>query len=192
MRRLKLHASATIQLPPEDLDRLLTSFRIKSLKAGDFLVKEGDVCREVAFVERGLMRVFSNRKGREITYLIVTEGGFSTSLSSFISQSPSEEAVQAQEDSLLYCLSRTELLQLYDAHPVMEKAARIFFEQLSADLMRRMLVMLSETAEERYERLLKEQPHLLQRIPLHQLASFLGLAPQSLSRIRKNLADFRS
>ena len=149
-------------------------------------MEAGQVCPELLILEEGLLRIFTTKSEVEFTYTFAGEGSFVTALSSFISGNPSHESIQFLEDSSCYVVTREQLLNLYQKFPEVEKFGREFFERLCAELIDRLIVMLSESAEERYERILKESPQLVERVPQKLLARFLGITPQSLSRIRKH------
>jgi CRP-like cAMP-binding protein len=161
-----------------------------TLAKNDFLVREGEICHHVLILTKGLMRGFMH-KGEdlaEVTYFFAEEGRFVTSLASFVNQTPSLENLQALEDCEAYAITREDLLDLYAQVPAIECYGRQFFEKLCAELLHRLATSTSETALERYERLLTENPSVAIRVPQYQLASYLGIAPQSLSRLRAERA----
>jgi CRP-like cAMP-binding protein len=161
-----------------------------TLTKNDFLVREGEICKHVLILTKGLMRGFLHKgeEKEEVTYFFAEEGSFVTSLSSFVNQVPSQENLQALEDCEAYAISRQGLLELYAEVPAIESYGRQFFEKLCAELLHRLAFAISETAADRYERLLREKPSVAQRVPQYQLASYLGIAPQSLSRLRAERA----
>ncbi|SIT90527.1 Crp/Fnr family transcriptional regulator [Pontibacter indicus] len=152
-----------------------------------FLVREGTVCNKLYFLERGCLRGYYNLDGKEVTYWFGFEHNFITSFYSFISRKPGIENIQVLEDSTLWGISSEALHQLFDAHHDLERLVRIINEQYYIRLEERLMAMQFKTARERYEQLLGTSPHILQRIPLGQIASYLGISQETLSRIRSQV-----
>jgi CRP-like cAMP-binding protein len=171
---------------PQHIERIAELAQPIQLEKGQYLVQRGEVCERVILLKKGLMRGFIQRgpDDAEVTFIFAAEGAFVTALASFVNRTPTEETLQALENCEGYALTRDNLLTLYEALPATERYGRIFFERLCAELLHRLSFLISETALERYERLERENPTVLQRAPQHMIASYLGVAPQSLSRLR--------
>ncbi|QNF33298.1 Crp/Fnr family transcriptional regulator [Adhaeribacter swui] len=152
-----------------------------------FLIQEGMVCHNLYFLEQGCLRGYYNLDGKEITYWFGFENNFITSFYSFISRKPGVENIQILEDATLWGISYQALNQLFDFYPDLERLVRIINEQYYIRLEERLMGMQFKTARERYEQLLETAPHILQRVSLGQIASYLGISQETLSRIRSQV-----
>lgn len=170
-----------------ELEDILSYFEPVTYQKGDFLVKAGQVCDKVAFVETGLLRTWYEVDGIEVTHWISDAGYFDTSLSSFSFQTPSRWNIQAISTCQIFtldCKSHQQLLKKYLPWMKFESQLLIYSYLGLED---RMFSQLHQTAEERYEKLLSTRRHLVQQAPLQYLASMLGMKPETLSRLRKKL-----
>jgi CRP-like cAMP-binding protein len=169
-----------------DWQQIARCLELRPVKAGALLVEAGRVCRHVYFLESGLLRYYIWKDGTDITKFFTEAPYLFTSQRSFAEQRPATESVEAVEDSVVWQLSYT------DAFGLLELPAwATFVRRLTQQVQQYTEVILeelqTETAESRYQKLLRERPQLVQRVPLRHLASYLGIAPQSLSRIRRKL-----
>lgn len=165
------------------LDNLIT-FRM--LKKGEFLLTENQVCNEIVFIKKGILRsFFLNHKGDEITNCFAFENEFMASFASFITQEKAEENVQALVDTELQVLDRKALEKLYQASINWQETGRKLTEMEFVNLQKRMVSFQKLSGAQRYEELYKNHQKYLQLIPLQYLASYLGVTPRHLSRIRK-------
>lgn len=176
-----------IAIDDDTLHDVLLYFKPVQLAKGDYLVKAGQVCTQVAFVNEGLLRTWHEVNDTEITHWISDEGFFDTSLSSFSYKTPSRWNLQAITDCELLVLDCDDHRTLLQKHTIW----RIFESQLLINsylgLEERMFSQLHHTAEERYEKLLTDRRQLVLRAPLQYLASMLGMKPETLSRLRKKI-----
>jgi len=158
-----------------------------NLKPGEFLAEQGRVCRNIAFIEKGLLRLYYLHDGKEVTNCFCRENTISTSYQSLVSQQESEIAVQAVEETKLIALSYDSLLKLYEKDLFWQQVARLAVENemFATESHNRFLRNLSAT--DRYLQILKNEEELLQRVPLNYLATYLQIAPETLSRIRKKI-----
>lgn len=150
----------------------------------DFLVTEGKTCRYLYFLQQGALRGFYNLDGKEITHWFAFEEDFVTSFHSFITQQPAVENLQALEASILYRLSKDKLNTLLNEHHEIERLVRIAYEKYYIRLEERFVNAHFKTATERYQDLLQQTPHILERVPLGFIASYLGISQETLSRVR--------
>lgn len=165
------------------LDNLIT---FRKLKKGEFLQKENQVCNEVVFVEKGILRsFFVNHKGDEITNCFAFENEFMASFASFITEEKAEENIQALTDTEVQVLSRKGLEKLYQSGYNWQETGRKLTEIEFVNLNKRMISFQKLSSTQRYEELYKNHQKYLQLIPLQYLASYLGITPRHLSRIRK-------
>lgn len=173
-------------LPPASIDKIAEKSERVEMKKGTVLVEADKVCRNVFFVAEGIVRAFCYAKGRDITFWIGEEGTVALSMQSYINGKPGYESIVTIEDCILYKISVDDLHELYRNDIHIANWGRIFAEKEILRAEEALIPQLFTTGSERYEQLLREKPHLLNRIPLENLASYLGVTPVSLSRIRGN------
>jgi CRP-like cAMP-binding protein len=157
------------------------------LSKNEFLLTEGKICRHLYFMEQGALRGFYNLDGKEITYWFAFEGDFVTSFHSFTTQQPAVENIQLLEGSVLWAISKETLMDLFNRFHEIERLVRIAYERYYVRLEERFVNAQFRTAAERYEQLIQQTPHIIDRIPLGQIASYLGISQETLSRIRSRL-----
>ena len=179
-------------LTPEELDtmeRLLVPMRYSK---GDIILKEGDTCKYIYFISKGLVRQFYFKNGREVTEYLTYENNIVMCIESLFKQQPTRLQIEALETTILYGLPRVELEQASVKNVNIEILYRKILEesliisQIHADLVR------FETAQERYRRLMQLQPELFLRAPLVYIASYLQMTPETLSRVRASAVDARN
>lgn len=160
----------------------------KFVKKRRSLLDDGDVSRYIYFVEKGALRSFTvDREGVEHVIQLALEEHWVADLSSFITQKPGNVRIEVIEDSEVWQLPYHELELLYEHVPALERYFRQLFQRAYVGLQQRLNLSVSHNAEERYRLLLQDSPEVAARIPLIYIASFLGITPESLSRIRKQL-----
>ena len=163
-------------------------FRPQTLRPGDYWLQEGQVCRQVAFIQEGLLRYTLNRDGDELTYSFGKENDFASSYESFLSQSAAVCSIQAIEPTLLQCISFDDLQQLYRDVREGERFGRLAIEQVFLQTIHQLTDLYTNTPEDRYLHFLRHFRSIEQRVPQYYVASYVGVKPQSLSRIRRRLA----
>lgn len=151
------------------------------------LVNHKERCRNLFFIKKGLVRGYYYDGGKEITNWFAQQEEFATSFYSFITNEPSSESIEALEDCELIQISHTDLQDLYKKFPETERIGRIITENYYIKLEERFLNIQFRTAKERYQNLLSKNPGLLQRASLGQIATYLGITQETLSRIRAEL-----
>jgi len=161
----------------------------KEFKAKTLIIKEGSIAHNLYFIESGLLRTYHLLDGKEINTYFACDKQFISTFSSFISQTASFEILEAIEDSNVYELSYHTLAELYTESSKFEKLGRILAEKNYLCVLDRTLTMQTKTAKEKYLEFIKNyDKKIIQRVPQHQIASFLGIAPESLSRVRKEIS----
>ncbi|WP_046246453.1 Crp/Fnr family transcriptional regulator [Hymenobacter terrenus] len=173
-----------IPLTDDDFAAFAVVLQPVQLRKKELLLREGEVCRSVAYVERGCLRYFYNVAGEEHTGQFFFEGDWYTDYDSFLDQKPSAQYIQALEPTQAWLLSRPDLYRLYEERPVFERFGRLMAEQAYRGSKARGAAFLNQTPTERYEQLVRNRPQLVQRVSQRLLASYLGIKPESLSRIR--------
>jgi CRP-like cAMP-binding protein len=165
------------------LDDLIT---FRTLKKGEVLLTENQVCNEIVFIEKGILRsFFVNHKGDEITNCFAFENEFMASFASFITEEKAEENIQALTDTELQILDRKALEKLYQSGFNWQETGRKLTELEFVNLHKRMISFQKLSGVQRYEELRQNHQKYIQLIPLQYLASYLGITPRHLSRIRK-------
>lgn len=162
----------------------------REYKKGDFIIKEGEIEQYLSFQIKGITRMFILKPdGTEISVGFCFENDFSSAYTSFIFQSPSNIYIQCIQECTLLSISKNDLEYAYSVSQTGERLGRINAELFSVFLIERNISLLSESAEERYLKLLENHPQMMQLIPLKYIASYLGVTAESLSRIRKKITQ---
>ena len=164
-------------------------FSEKILKKGEFWVKKGELKSDVLFVNKGMLRSYFLKNEVEKTFDLTIENQIVTFTESYSYGLPSSDFIQAVEDTYLSIISRESLDNLFAQSAKWERLGRLIYEAYTIGQEIRLRSFIAETAQERYEQLYKNQPQLIQRTPQIYLANFLGITPQSLSRLRRNIVN---
>ncbi len=174
-----------INLDPKEIDCIKLLWKEKSIKKGDLFLAEGQICKQVGFIVSGLMRYYINHDGEDKTYAFARENNFICNNESFIPQTPSTKIIQALEDCEILQISYEDLQLFYKSVKQAERFGRLVIEQVFIQTLQDLSSFYTDTPKLRYEKFIKEHPDLQQRISQYHIASFVGVKPQSLSRIRK-------
>jgi len=159
----------------------------RELPKGTLLLEQGKTCKHLNFLESGFARAFYYQNGKEITSWFAFENDIVASMYSFTAQKPSFESIEIVETSVLHSLTYDQLQQLYQKYPEFNLIGRLLTEKYFIELEERILSLQIQSAKERYQKILKNQPELLQRASLGHIASYLGISQETLSRIRANI-----
>lgn len=183
------YLSSNVTTSPELLQGLLQQFKVKQVTKGSYLLKEGDKCRHVFYVEKGLLRQYTiDVKGKEHIIQFAPERWFISDRESTYFDEPSSYFIQALEDSKVVFLDEEAFMKLMHSSEKFITFNNRLLHNHIRQLQRRINGLLSATAEERYLDFIELYPDILLRVPQSMVASYLGIAPESLSRIRKQLA----
>lgn len=173
-------------IPDDQFALVQEKFVPKKLRKKQYLVQEGDVCRYMAFICKGAMRFYSvDEKGTEHIVRFGIENWWITDRESFLSGTPSAFNVDAVEDCELLVVSKPDLDELNNSAASFAALSRILEQRTFVASQKRIHAAISQSAEERYTELQKINPGFLQRFPQNMIASYLGVSPETLSRIRK-------
>lgn len=187
MQELLAHIKDYAPLSDAAQDALSEVFEKRILTKKTFLVREGNICRHLFFLESGALRGYYNLDGREITHWFAFENDFVTSFHSFITGEPAVENIQLLEGSVLWAISKEKLTALFNEYHEIERLVRIAYEKYYIRLEERFVNAQFKSAAERYENLLLQNPHILEKAPLGFIASYLGISQETLSRIRSRI-----
>jgi CRP-like cAMP-binding protein len=186
---LRAHIAKRVVLTDEEFERVTTFFIPKKVRKGQYLLHAGEVCRYVAFVVKGCLRqYYIDAKGEEHVVQFAIEDWWISDMYSTLTGQPATYNIDALENSEVLLFERRALDTLGGEIPKFEKFFRLLLEGSFIAKERRIAASLSLSAEEQYLCMLDMYPKIVQRIPQNQIASYLGITPQSLSRIRKELA----
>jgi len=177
-----------ISLDGEEKNFFLSLLKPKLLKIGEFLIREGDVCKHESFVTRGCLKAYSeDDNGDEHILDFLIEEWWADDLYSFLTQTPSKSSVRAIEDTELLQISKDDLEKLYQRVPKFERFFRLLFQNAYIAQRDQISQMLSIPAEERYIQFLKRKPYALKRFSQKDIASYLGVTPQFFSTLKKKI-----
>ena len=171
-----------------ELEAILPRFELRHIKRKTNLLPTGTVAREVYFIIRGCMRLYYEKDGADISAYFFTEGMFAGAYDSFTTRQPSRHSIETLEDCDVLVLSYQDSQQLFVEVPKMNEFVRMVMEERFVSLHQLYTSLILDSPEERYLYLLQHRPELLNRIPQHQIATFLGITSVSLSRIKSRLA----
>lgn len=186
--RLNEHLEKFLRFSPEELFSLSEHIKVVPLVKNGLFLKEGEVCTSIAFVNKGVLIYYKTLdNGDEVTTDFAFEGEWVTNNLSRLNVIPSHLNIKAMEDAELLVINHADLQNLYVSFPRLERLGRILMEQAYIRLVQLSIDLQTLSATERYIKLLHTYPEILQRVPLYHIANYLGIAPKSLSRIRKTL-----
>ncbi|SCY61920.1 Crp/Fnr family transcriptional regulator [Flavobacterium anhuiense] len=190
MESFRLFLKSIVPITDQEFENYKSYFKAITLTKNDYFSEIGKISKKVGFIKKGLLRTYYiNDKSEEVTYCFCTENNLTTSYKSFISQEPSELSIQAVEDTELITISYDHLQNLYLQSPLWQNIGRTIAERQYLVMEQYASVLCNETAKEKYLRLLKEQPTVINKASVNDIASYLGITRRTLSRIRKKIAQ---
>ncbi len=161
-----------------------SSFVEKNIPARTELLKVGEVSTQIHFIKKGCLRMWFNADGKDITFQFFFEGQPVASIDSFLSQQPSLFSLESIEPTTLFSINKDNLERLYELYPSLKEGFYQLIFQRFRNYGQLFLSRIKDTPQERYKDLLTNHPEIIRRIPQHYIASYLGITPISLSRIR--------
>lgn len=188
MEQLEHYLKVILNFSPEELTALTNCFSETSLLKGTYLAKDGEFASKFGFITEGTMRAFfRNNDGMEYNKTFFTENNFVGAYSSLVSGQKNRINIQCLTDCTLLLGPYKSLIKLYDQYPKIERLSRIISEQFFVNKEKREIELVMLDASERYEIFKKEHPGLSNKIPQYHIASYLGVTPTQLSRIRASI-----
>lgn len=184
---LKKRIEALSPLTEEEWVDFSSKWKKKTASKNQYLLKPGQVEGYFYFVGSGVIRVFGEKDEEEINVGFTYDNEFSGVYDSFLSQKPTDLYLQAIADCKMIRISYADLMDQFDKYKSVERWGRMFNAEMLIGVSRRQVEARSFSAEEKFKRLVKNSPHIFQLVPLKHLASYLGMTPETLSRLRKKV-----
>lgn len=185
---LQKHIREYVDISDEKLEKYCSAFTLRKIKKKEFLLTEGSVCEFEGFIVKGCFKVFhTDRNADEQILYFGIENWWISDIDSFVNRIPSKLTIQALEDSEILLISKENKEKLYQEMPEVEKLMRLKFQRSIIALQRRILDNLSKSSEERYIEFLQDYPQTAHRLTNIQIAAYLGVTPESLSRVRRKI-----
>jgi len=173
----------------KDIDGLVPYLEYKKYKAGDLLVSEGESLDYVGFVLKGVLRKYFQNHSRDGQTLYFSfEGSIVAEMQTLLHNRPAIYSIQAVEDVELIVLRSQHIDSLCDKFPFLQQLSLRQLEKAYTHELEKLVISAASTAENRYRQMLVQEPDIIMRVPGHYIASYLGIRPESLSRIRRNVA----
>ncbi len=188
MDQILTYLKKTLKLTDKDWQIFSSKLEKKEFPKKYFLLKTGQTENYLYFLEEGILRFYFSGEENDITFRFAFGGTLVSAYDSFLTQQPAKYNVEALAQTTIWRISYDDLQTFYKESDAGNTIGRIANEKLYLQKSKRELSLLMETAEQRYLNLFAEHPHLLQLIPLKYIASYIGITPQALSRIRKRIS----
>lgn len=189
MENIEYYLSEVLEIPKEKISSCSLFYELKFVKKGEFLLREGEICGHIFFVEEGLLKMYSiDKNGKEHIIQFAPERWLVSDRSSLYFNEKSNYYIEAVEDSKVVFLHPNFFSDLKSKFPTTITNDNLLLQKHIQNLQNRVNSLLRETAEERYLNFIQMYPDILQRVPQWMVASYLGITPESLSRVRKELS----
>ncbi|GMU87302.1 MAG: hypothetical protein AMXMBFR48_25430 [Ignavibacteriales bacterium] len=176
-----------IEINDQMWSELESCLTVKTLIKGEVFIKEGERCDYVSFVEKGMLRMYYLNEGKEVSAAFFFPGIYISVYDSFITRAVSRVYVDALTDTTIINLDYDSVQMLYRKNPAFERFGRLIAEAILISINKRMMSFMLDTPEIRYLNLINERPKVIQNIPQYMIASYLGVTPEGLSRIKKRI-----
>lgn len=188
MTHIKDSIRTLFNLTEEEAGIFLSEFTKKEIKKNEIFIAEGEVCNKVGLIENGLMMCVYNKNGNEIIEEFAFENSFITNYYSYLTCKPSEKEIRCIEDTTVHVITRQSLDKLGNDYQFIRDMARQMNEKLFLRNHDRVKSLLLDSPPERYLQLVSQRKDLAQRIPQYLIASYLGVTPETISRIRNKIS----
>ncbi|MCX2680062.1 Crp/Fnr family transcriptional regulator [Galbibacter sp. EGI 63066] len=187
MEQIRKYYKEHFDISERDWKLFSSRFKRKEIPKKTKILDLGETENHLSFVEKGIVRLYIPKEENDITFGFVFQGAFASAYDSFLTQKPSPYCVETITNSVLWQLTYQNLQQVYTESDIGNLIGRKASEDLFLIKSSRELSLLNDTPEERYLKLFTDRPELIQQIPLKYIASYIGITPQALSRIRKRI-----
>ncbi len=185
--KLKAYCNTKVPLTHDELKLIDVYFEVINLRKKEFLLQDGKICPFIGFISDGTIRHFHIKDGLEKTCDISFENSWVTDFQSFTHDTPCIMNLQAMEKTTVFLIRKENLYKLYSESNKFETFGRLMAEQVAQRATAIAMSLSADKPEERFQNLLSKQPNLFQRVPQKYIANFLGVSPESLSRIRSRI-----
>ena len=186
MKKLSDFIKSKVAIQESDLDAILSLFKIKQLKKGQLILKRGQIAYHYYYIKSGALRFFFGDFDEQLTAWVVFQNEFFTEISSLNPQKPTRFNIEAIEETELIYIDKSDMEKLYKQFPAWQEFGRITWEAMAVRMIDQIISFQTLSAEERYLEFMAKS-ELIRRVPIKQIASYLGITPNALSRIRKNI-----
>lgn len=177
-----------IKLSNEEIDFFTSRLNFRKIRRRQYILQEGDICKHYTFVNKGCLRLYSvDENGVEHILQFAPEDFWVADIGSFHQETPTLLYIEALEPSEVLQITKSDLMETFLNYPSFDRVFRIMMENAFIGLQKRVLQNISSTAEERYLTFVEKFPQLVNRIPQTQIAAYIGITPEFLSKIRQNL-----
>jgi CRP/FNR family transcriptional regulator, anaerobic regulatory protein len=176
-----------VPLKSDEEQAFLKILEVREFKKKEFLLQEGKICKKVSFINSGCMRLFYTAEGIENTIQFFFGNSWYTDYASFLTGQPTAENMQALETCEVVQFKKEDLYKLFNQYPIFDRVGRVMAENAFLSLSQLNKMLTTEEPQQRYLNLIKQRPDVVEKIPQHYIASYLGVKPESLSRIRKRI-----
>ncbi|SEB54348.1 cAMP-binding domain of CRP or a regulatory subunit of cAMP-dependent protein kinases [Tenacibaculum sp. MAR_2009_124] len=188
MKLLAQYIKNQVDISDNDLHEFCNYFITVSVKKKDFLLKQGDICNFEGFITKGCFRLYTiDEKGNEHTLYFGIKNWWVTDLNSFLNKTPATFTIQALEDSTVLLINRENKNKSFEQIPAIEKMFRVMTQKSHVALEQRMIRNISTTADQRYIEFIRKYPQIAERLTNIQIASYLGISHEFLSKIRRKI-----
>jgi len=186
---VKIEAFVRMFIQPnnEEWQAFADILKDKTLKKKDMLLEAGQICNFIGFLNSGVIREYAFENGKESTVDFVTENQFIVDFQSFIKGTPSTQYLEALTDTSMVVFKKKDIDALFDKYKIWERFGRLIVEELFCSMEQKRKKIIATTHEEQYHNFASAYPQVVQQVPQYYIASYLGLTPEHLSRIRKRI-----
>ncbi|WP_298737957.1 Crp/Fnr family transcriptional regulator [uncultured Chitinophaga sp.] len=185
LSKIEAFVRKIVQPNEEEWEALANILHPKTLKKKDLLLKAGQVCTFIAFINSGVLREYNYLYDKEVTVDFMGANQFTSDYQSFIMQAPSRQYIEALTDAEVLILQKDAINALYDQYKIWERFGRLIIEKVFCNAEEKRKKIIASTHEEQYRDFVATYPDIIQQVPQYYIASYLGLTPEHLSRLRK-------
>ncbi len=187
MDKIRQHFEQLVPLTEEEWEDISKGFYKTECAKGELILSEGDVGDFIAFIETGLFRFYHVKDGSEKIITFWFSGDVFSEYRSYLTNTPSRNYIESMQDGVIWKLKKKHMSEMYEKHPKLDRLGRKVTERIYLKLADRIDSFLQDSPKERYLDLLNRNPKLVQEIPQYMIASYLGISPESLSRLKKRI-----